>query len=216
MRSIRHLTVLAAVFLLVASATAARATVVGIEGTLGFHSFELGAVNDSLASFNDLLGTNFDELHSGSGLNLALRVWPSDRWMLRFGIETVIAESKSTNGGELSYETGPGFLTATATYFFAQPKPWRLGIGAGVGATELLGEFKGPGGNIDITGSGPEVHGQFEAEVAFTKRAALVTQLGYRYAKVSDTMFDDASTDPELVTDLSGAFFRIGMSYDWR
>lgn len=200
------------------SRPASGGTAVGLEIGGGYGAFDYGAVNDQLTAMNEQLGTEFGTLHGGGGMELGLRVWPTERWMLRLTFDTFTTESHSASTGEMTFDPMPGFYTLDITYFFLDSKPFRIGLGAGGGIAEVAGEFKvpGPGGKYDITGDGPEAHGLLEADIGFTKRAGVMLQGGYRYAKVPDTQFDDVSNDPVLESNLSGAYFRVGFTYDWR
>jgi hypothetical protein len=220
MRYFRPLTIVLAVAVLGLSPCVARATVVGLEITGGYASFEYGAVNEQLAMMNEQMGTSFGSLQGGGGMGFGLRIWPTDRWMLRFSTEMTNSPTTTTveNVGDVSFDPMASFFTVDVTYFLIESKPFRIGIGAGAGIADLAGEFKipGPGGVYDITGDGPEGHALLEADFGITKRAGIMFQGGYRVAKVSDTQFDSVSFDPVLETDLTGAYFRIGFSYDWR
>lgn len=213
--SLGTLSALIALVALVTLARPARPAVFGIEIAGGFNTYALGAVNDSLHLFNDSLGTNFPDITGGAGGLIALRVWPNDRLLLRFAIEPMLAESENTQFGTLTYDTGPVATTVTGTWFFNPPQTWRFGLGAGLGWYSIVGELKGPGGSVDLTGDGLGVHGQGEILLELSPRWSLGAQLGYRYAKVNDTKVQDLSTSPALVSDFSGMLFRIGAAYDW-
>ena len=216
---------LAAPLVLVALITCPRpahpAVVFGVEFSLGYGTYAMGAVNDTLHSFNDFLGTEFPDIRNGMAGLLALRVWPNDRLLLRLALEPMDAESgfsfvDSTGyGGTLLYDTGPVATTLTATWFFNPPQTWRFGVGGGVGWYSIEGEIKGPGGSLDLTGDGFGVHVQGEVQYTMKVRWAVGAQVGYRHAVVGDTKLQDVSANPKLATDFSGMIVRVGIAHDW-
>jgi hypothetical protein len=42
---------------------------------------------------------------------------------------------------------------------------------------------------------------------------AITGSAGYRFAKISDTQFDDVSSSPETETDYSGLMLRAGLAF---
>jgi hypothetical protein len=216
MRSVHRSAVAVCTLVLALLASPAHATCVGIEFGLGFNSMAPDQVNDMLKQVNGDLGTNFGEITGGTGLPLALRVWPNPQLLLRFSLNTMIVESTSSGFGEATYDTSPVAATLTATWFFAQPGHWRFGAGAGLGGYDIAGEVKGLGSHGDLTGSGLGYHGQGEIEWGFGKRWSLCTQVGYRQAKVDDTKLEESSWEPKLVTDFSGVYWNLGFAHDWR
>jgi hypothetical protein len=218
MRSSLRLALLLALGLSALAPAATAGTVVGLEIIGGYSGLALDDMNTFIGDVNQTLGSDFGSLHGGTTTGFGLRIWPTDRWMLRVVMDMVTTELTSSSAGEMSFDPMPSFNTLDITYFFLESKPFRVGIGAGGGVADLDGAFKTPGfgGKYDITGDGPEGHALLETDFMFSKRAAVTLQGGYRLAKVPDVQFDDVSADPKLEADLSGPYVRVGFSYDWR
>ncbi|MBI1798164.1 MAG: hypothetical protein HYR73_00585 [Candidatus Eisenbacteria bacterium] len=167
--------------------------------------------NDSLASANQSLGTNFADIKGGGAGGFGVRMWPTEQILLRLDFEGLLAQTEDSG---VTFDIGPGAATLSGTYFFPSQSPVRFGLGAGLGTYSIAGELKGPGGKFNTAGSGFGFHGMGEAVLPFSGRWSLSGILGYRYAKVDDVKVNDQSTNTEA--DFSGVMVRVGLAYDWK
>jgi hypothetical protein len=193
-------------------ATPAQATPLwGIELYGGWSSYAMSDFNDSLASVNQALGSNFQDITSGAAGGFGVRVWPNENILLRLDFDALLADTKDSG---VTFDVGPGGVSFGGTYFLTPEGTVRFGIGAGMGFYSIVGKVEGPGATIDTGGDVFALHGTGEAMVTLGPGFSLNGILGYRRAVADDLTFDDQSTNTEV--DFSGLMIRVGFAYDWQ
>ena len=193
-------------------ATPAHATPLwGIELYGGWSSYAMSDFNDSLASVNQTLGSNFQDITSGAAGGFGVRVWPSGNLLLRLDVDAMLAD---TEDGGVTFDVGPAGVSVGGTYFLTPEGTVRFGVGAGMGFYSIVGKIEGPGATIDTGGDLFDVHGTGEVMVTLGPGFSLNGILGYRHAVADDLTFDDQRTKTEV--DFSGVMVRVGFAYDWQ
>ena len=166
-------------------------------------------MNDSLAAFNDLVGSDLGEIANGAIAGGALRFQVRERILVRVGIEHWFA---SSNDDDLEFNVSVWALPITATYWLNSASPLRLGVGAGVVPYNISGAFHSDDFRFDASGSG--FAGQLfgEAEWSLGGAWSLNTLAGYRFANSDALTLEDQAFAAE--PDYSGPWVRFGIAID--
>jgi hypothetical protein len=179
----------------------AGAATIGGEVFGSFNTYGMEDVNDGLP-------TGADEIKSGIGGGLGLRMWPTGTWMLQGTWEPLFAETE--DGGDVLNVDGNSFQAGVA-YFFPSTGNARYGLGAGVGYYMINGEFEDdgpPATTTDIEGNGVGFHVMGHGEWTVSPGFAITAGAGYRFA---DVEVDDVT--PEVTVDYSGFMGRVGLAF---
>jgi hypothetical protein len=206
--------VVAAAWAMTASGPA-RAATIGGEVFGAFNTYSMEQFNDFVLFTNSDVGTNFEEISTGFGGGLALRVWPTSSWMVSAGWEPLFASTKSDAfGGDIEINLDAHAFQATGAYFFPSQGPGKYGLGAGLGYYTIAGEAPDSTGTttIEIGGSAVGFHFLGLAEWTVSPGFAVTASGGYRVAKIDETEFDGVK-DPDSETDYSGLMLRGGLAF---
>jgi hypothetical protein len=181
----------------------------GFEVYGGLSGYEMSEMNDSLAAFNDLVGTDLGEIANGAIAGGALRFRVRDRVLVRAGVEHWFANSSDD---DLEFNVSVWALPITVTYWLNPASPMRLGIGVGVVPYNISGAFRSDDFEFDASGSG--FAGQLfgEAEWSLGGAWSLNTVAGYRFANSDVLTLDDQAFAAE--PDYSGPWVRFGIAID--
>lgn len=193
----------------------ARAATVGGEVFGAFNTYSMDQVNEFIQFANTNAGTNFDEISTGLGGGLALRVWPTPTWMVSAGWEPLFASTKSDAFGvDIELNLDAQAFQATGAYFFPTQGTGKFGFGAGLGYYTIAGEAPDSTGTttIDIGGSTVGFHFLGLAEWTVSPGFGVTASAGYRVAKIDETEFDGVK-DPDSETDYSGVMLRAGLAF---
>jgi len=190
----------------------AGATTWGGEVFGAFNTYSMKDWNDAIAAAN-LAGANIDEINSGFGGGLGVRVWPNTNWMIAGTWEPLFASTKESVSGDELKLTSNSFQ-ATIGYFFPSASKGRFGIGAGPGMYLLNGKGTSAGSpDVEYKGTAIGFHvvgmGEWEVSPGF----GITGTAGYRMANITDTEEDGVSATPKFETDYSGVVLRAGMTF---
>ena len=184
----------------------ASAAKVGGEVFGAFNTHGMSDVNDAFEASNQVLGTNFDEIKNGLTGGIAVRVWPTGNWMLSAAWEPLFLES-TDDASSTTFNVDAQSFQATAGYFFPSMTPAKFGVGGGAGMYNIGGEVSGPGGIVDVSGSGVGFHLMGLTEMTVSPGFAVTGALGWRWA---DIEVDDTNGE---TADYSGVMARVGLSF---
>jgi hypothetical protein len=209
-RNSKMLTTMLAAIVVLAFAAPASAMTVGGEVFGAFNTHTMKDWNDIIESVNQS-GGNMDEVKSGFGGGLGLRMWPNSNWMIAGTWEPLfLTREEKTSGDELKLNGNS--IQGTVAYFFPTAGQAKFGIGAGVGYYMLNGEVVSTP-SIELKGSTVGFHFMGTGEWTVSPGFAITGTAGYRVANISDTEFDGQSTSPETETDYSGVMVRAGLAF---
>jgi hypothetical protein len=178
-----------------------------------FGAFDTHSMSDwkDVTDAANASGGNIDDPTSSFGGGIGLRMWPNSNWMLAATWEPIfLTREEKVSGEDLKLDANS--FQGTVGYFFPTTGPGKFGIGAGIGYYSMNGEITGPGGG-DLTGSTVGFHVMGMGEWTVSPGFAITGGAGYRVAKISDTKFNDQSSDPEFETDYSGLMLRAGLAF---
>src|SRR4249919_2161911 len=164
----------------------------GIELYGGWSSYAMSEFNDSLGTTNQILGSDFEDITGGGAGGFGVRVWPTERIMLRLDFDALLAETEYSG---VTFDVGPAGVSVGGTYFLTPEGTVRFGIGAGFGIYFIVGQFEGPGASFDTDGQAVDVHGMGEVTVTLGPGISLDGILGYRHAKADELTIADHGTN---------------------
>jgi len=202
------------VMLFAGIALAARAEAkkgLGFELYGGWSSYQMSQMNDSLASFDALVGTDFAAIDNGALAGGAFRFGLNERVLMRVGFEHWFAQ---TTDDDLEFDVGVWALPITATYWLSTDRSWRFGLGAGVVPYNISGAFLGNDFKFDASGSGFAGQLMGEVERSLGSGWSLSAVAGYRFAKADVLELEDQPI--EIRPDYSGPWVRLGIAIDGR
>lgn len=181
------------------------AAALGIEVHGGWSRHAMGAMNDSLRSLNEDIGTGLGPIRGGPSWGIGLCQWGGQELLTRLEFEKLSATSEDP-----VVRMGIGALvwSVSATWFKPTTRGVHYGIGFGVGSYHAWGKIAG----LEI--SGHDFGGRLTAEAVLTigNRYALQGMAGYRKARIQDLNVSKFTTD--IAADYSGAFLRIAVATD--
>jgi hypothetical protein len=141
-------------------------------------------------------------------------MWANPNWQFNVGWEPIFASSDITvSGQDAKVDAGAQLFQGTAAYFFPTVGPKKFGIGAGPDILTISGSIEFPAETTDVSGTAFGFHVQGMGEWTMRPGFAIAGTAGYRFANVSDTKFDDQSSDPKSETDYSGFIGRVGLAF---
>jgi hypothetical protein len=181
----------------------------GFDLSGGLSTYALDAVNDSLASLNQSLGTAFGSIEDGTSFGAAVRCWASQDVLLRLSLER---NSAVTTDADRRFDIGAIDLTLGATYYLHVSGPIRLGGGLAAGATWIEGKIEGSQFSLEARGTGPDLRATAEALWPIAHGWFLSGSAGLRYATVGEVKLDGQGS--RMRADFSGAVARIAAGYD--
>jgi len=184
-----------------------------IAGSIGFHTYAMGDVNDDIDAINAIIAPlNMENIKSGIGLGGAVGLtYP--KFTVGVSYERLKGSSDVSDvSGHIEYRVPANLFMAEGAYRFPTSGSMGLGLGAGVGLVSTSAEFdftvpvitdqtlklegKSPAFDVFVTGT---------ADVY--KHVAVVPMLGYRYAKVSEV-----KSDGTVLTNSDGSKFQLDYS----
>jgi hypothetical protein len=187
---------------------------------VGFHTYGMSDVNDSIAELNDLIfPAAMDEIHSGWGFGGQVGVdMPS--------ISLALDYERLTGTKEVSDDTGSIEFAVPANLYMAQAvfrpasmaSSMKLGLGVAAGLVSSSAEIRtsavGFGSDTQkLDGNGGAFAAFATADFELAPRWSLVPSIGYRYAKIGevksdgDVLFNSDGSKFEL--DYSGLMTRV-------
>lgn len=211
----------ATVFLAIAVAVLAAAPArsqarFGIEVNGSASAFAMGAMNDSLASLNRLLGTSLDDFGDGRTWGVALRGWINPDVLLRLAWEHLPAKTEDSG---VTIDMGANAFTLGATWFAPSSGPARYGFGlsmgpyfpdGGIGRPQLAFVGQAPQAWLNASGTGFGVSPTAEGMLRMSDHFSVGVAVGYRWAAIRGLKFDKADSD--LEADYTGAFLRLSVA----
>ena len=184
-----------------------------------FGTFDTHSMSDwkDLVTQVNAAGGSMDNPTSSWGGGLGLRAWPNSTWMVAGTWEPIfLTRKENTSGDKLNLDANSFQLTGG--YFFPSAGNKKFGLGAGLGFYSLGGKIESSP-NIDLSGSTVGFHILGMGEWTMSPGFAVTGSAGYRFAKISDTKFDDGSgsgsisSSPKTETDYSGLMLRAGLAF---
>ena len=183
----------------------------GIEVHGSASRYAMGAMNDSLSSLNQSLGTRLDHIDDGRTWGAAFRLWAGRDLLLRLGWERLQAESDDDSG--LTIDMTANAFTLGATWFPPSDGPLRIGFGLSAGEYFTAGGIDAPQASLQAAGHGFGVAPSLEAAFGIGPDFKLGLTGGYRWAAIRDLKFDEAESN--LTADYSGPFLRLSVAVEW-
>jgi len=184
-----------------------------VAGSIGFHTYAMGDVNDDIDGINSLIAPlNMEQIKSGIGLGGAVGVtYP--KFTVGLSYERLKGSSNVSDvSGHIEYRVPANLFLAEGAYRFPTSGSIGLGVGAGIGLVSTSAEFdftvpaitdqtlklegKSPAFDVFVAGT---------ADVA--KHVAVVPMIGYRYAKVGEV-----KSDGIVLTNSDGSKYAIDYS----
>jgi hypothetical protein len=190
-----------------------------------FGSFDTHSMSDwkDVTDQVNASGGNIDDPTNSWGGGLGLRMWPNANWMLAATWEPIfLTREESVTSDKLNLNANS--FQGTVGYFFPTAGPTKFGLGAGLGLYSISGKLEDGSGtapDVDLSGTGVGFHLLGMMEWTVSPGFAISGGAGYRFAKISDTQFDDQSYgefigDPsqgDFETDYSGLMLRAGLAF---
>jgi hypothetical protein len=183
----------------------------GFDASGGVSTYALGAVNDSLRSLDQSVGTNFGSIDGGSSFGAALRFWATEDLLLRFAAEK---NSAVATDADRRFDIGTIDATLGAIYYLPTRSPLRFGGGVAAGVAWIRGRLEGSQLSFDTRGSGPDLRATIEALWRHDSGWFLSGSAGYRYAVVPEVRFTGEGSG--MRADFSGGVLRLAAGYDER
>lgn len=183
----------------------------GFEGSGGWNSYQMSAVNDTLRSLNQSVGTAFNKIRHGGDFGAALRCWVDPRVLLRLHLERHLA---SASKGGYQYDLGTWNVGIGGTYFLPSAGGPRLGAGLAAGVTTIFGRFAGPSFAFNSRGTGPDLRATVEAMWPLGAGLSVTGTAGARFARVSDVTLAKQSSN--TAANYSGFLLRVSLARDSR
>jgi hypothetical protein len=166
-------------------------------GSIGFHTYAMGDVNDDIHSINAFIAPlNMEDIKSGLGLGGAVGMdYP--RFSVAVSYERLKGKSDVSDvSGNVEYRVPANLFLAEGVYRLPTNGSFGLGLGAGIGIVSATGEL-----DITVPSIADETLKLDGSSAAFAlfatgtadvyKHVAVVPSIGYRYAKVATK--DDSS-----------------------
>ena len=184
-----------------------------VAGSIGFHTYAMGDVNDDIDGINSIIAPlNMENIKSGIGLGGAVGMtYP--KFTVGVSYERLKGSSDVSDvSGHIEYRVPANLFLAEGAYRFPTSGSIGLGIGAGVGLVSSSAEFEFTVPSLTVRtlkleGKSPA----FDVFVAGTadvyKHVAVVPMIGYRYAKVSEV-----KSDGVVLTNSDGSKFQLDYS----
>lgn len=193
-----------------------------LAGTVGFHTYGMSDVNDTISELNDLIYPySMDEIHSGFGFGAGVGM---DLPAVSLGL----TYERLTGSSDVSDGTGSIEFDLPANLYMAQAvfrpgsygAPFTFGVGVGAGLVASSGEIRttDPLSGTDtqeLEGNGGAFAAFLTADLSLAPRFALVPSVGYRYAKISevksggDVLYNGDGSKFEL--DYSGLMAKLAL-----
>ncbi len=181
----------------------------GFEVYGGWTGYEMSELNDSLESFNQLVGSDLGTIESGALAGAAIRFGVRDRVLLRVGVERWFAAG---HDDDLTFDVAAWALAIHATYFFPSTSSVRYGVGAGLLPFNVSGAFRGDDFEFEASGSGFAAQVTGEVQWSLGGPWSLSSVAGYRFAKADALSIEDQPFDAE--PDYTGPWVRLGIAVD--
>ena len=198
-----------ALAMIMASDAASAETRFGFDAHGGWNGYGMGALNDTLSSFNRDFGTALAPIRQGGSWGLGLHLWPDPNVRLRFGYENLMARSEDSG---VRFDLGVQALTLGVTWF-TPPARWaRYGAGIALGPHYANGGFHAPGASFRSSGYGFGGHVAAEVLVPVRNGWSLDGALGYRLASIDGVKL--GGTKSALRPSYDGWMLRVGIALD--
>jgi hypothetical protein len=184
-----------------------------IAGSIGFHTYAMGDVNEDIHGINSLIAPlNMEDIKSGIGFGGATGM-DYTKFSFAVSYERLKGTSDVSDvGGHVEYRVPANLFLAEGTYRMPTSGSFGLGFGAGVGlvSSSAAVDITVPAladETIQLEGSSPAFTIFVTGTADVYKHVAVVPSIGYRYAKVTEVK-DDGVT----VTNSDGSNFQLDYS----
>ena len=188
------------------------------------NSFSMGDVNDEIAAINAAITPlRMDEMKTGFGFGGGFGLDLTQTVSLAIAYERLTVSSEVGDAsGSLKYDFPANVFAAQVTYFAPSERPFLLGAGASVGRISSAGKvalsISGSGAiSGDVSGSGPVAEGFAAGSLRAGEKVAIVSNLGYRYAKIAETKVDGTvvynADGSKYSLDYSGLMARVMLKF---
>jgi hypothetical protein len=199
---------LATAVALLATAPAESQTRWGIEAHGGIALYSMGAMNDSLASFNREFGTDLGSIEDGATFGAAIRLWPRSHHLFRLAWEHLSAKSEASG---VTVNLNAEAITFGLTWFTPPESPVRFGLGLAMGPYFSTGAIEGSEAALDGSGVGLGVLPTAEVLLRLSGAVSVNGAVGYRWASIG-LEFDGRETKLDAAYD--GVFLRLALAVE--
>jgi hypothetical protein len=188
-------------------------------GSIGFHTYAMGDVNDGIHGYNTLIAPlNMEDIKSGLGLGGAVGMdYP--KFSVAVSYERLKGKSDVSDvSGHVEYRVPANLFLAEGTYRRPTSGSLGWGIGAGIGLVSSAAEVDAT--IPALTDQTRKLEGSSAAFDVFVtgvadvyKHVAVVPSVGYRYAKIGEVKSDGAtltnSDGSKFTLDYSGLMTKV-------
>ena len=194
-----------------------------VAGTIGFHTYAMGDVNDDIHGINSIIAPlNMEDIKSGIGLGGAVGMTYT-KFTVGVSYERLKGSSNVSDvSGHIEYRVPANLFLVEGAYRVPTSGSIGLGLGAGVGLVSSSAEFEFAvpvitDQTLKLEGKSPA----FDVFVAGTadvyKHVAVVPMIGYRYAKVTEVKSDGIvltnSDGSKYELDYSGLMTKVAVRF---
>jgi len=179
-----------------------------------FSTFSMDDVNRDIATINaSIAPLRMDEMNSGFGFGAAFGLDLTHVASVALAYERVLSSSDVADlSGSLEYHFPANVIEAQVIYLTASEHPFSFGGGGGVGRVSSDGSvtlsISGSGSvSGNLSGSGPVAEAFGAARLRGAGRVAVVSALGYRYARIRLT-----KVNGQVITNPDGTNYSLDYS----
>jgi hypothetical protein len=176
-----------------------------IRGVAGYSGYSMDDINDAIEEINSAIYPyELDELNGGLLYGLQLGLQSSPRTAFYLGYERLSGSSDvSDASGKIEVSVPANCFLAGAEYLFDSTSSAKFGLGGALGLVSASGGAEiaatGVGGqSADYSGSALMFQGYGLARIPVGKQVAILPQIGYRFANISDPEVDGGDAIFEL------------------